>query len=283
MLLSLSGYHFEDNYSSQSVSFPEFCSIAKSAGYQGVELRRTQVNLETPVRERRDLLKIVQDTDLDVTCLTARGMPSSGPGRDDYLDRYLDLCVDYGCGLLKVTSASKWLRRAASKAERLGITLVTSNSADGVLETVEDTREFFTEVGHPNVGLLYDSLHLNIAGADYLGCIEEFFGITRNIMVQSVRHVRPGERVHMEKDGVQWTSALPDDPGVQDWPAIIRKFKQLGYDGPFTVIENKWPKDQRENVARACAETIQRMWSEVESRPVVEPGKLLENGWLDHQ
>ena len=39
MLLSLSGFLFEDDYQSQSLSFDQFCRVARSAGYGGIELR----------------------------------------------------------------------------------------------------------------------------------------------------------------------------------------------------------------------------------------------------
>ena len=86
MLLSLSGFLFEDVYRTQSVSFEQFCDIARSAGYQGVELRRTQVTPQTPPDERRRLLEIVKSAGLTVTCLTARGIPDSGIDREQFLE-----------------------------------------------------------------------------------------------------------------------------------------------------------------------------------------------------
>ena len=263
MRLSLSGFLFEDRYASQSVTFAEFCGIAQSSGYDGVELRGTQVSPESPPHERREVLRVAQAHGLPVTCLTARGLPASGPERDDFFRRYLDLCRDLECGLLKIGGDTAWLRDAAEKAKSHGVTLATNNHAGGVLETVEGTRRYLQEIGHPDFGLLYDALHLSVTGEDYLRCIPEFAGVTRNILIHSSREAKDGEKVALEKNGRRWTSpCLPDEPGVQDWPAVFGTFRRLGYDGLITVIESGWPQEQRPDVAKQCAEVVRRLWRE---------------------
>jgi len=263
VLLSLSGFLFEDGRRSQSVTFDEFCAIAERAGYDGVELRRTQVNVDTPKANRKELMTIVRDAGLTVTCLTAKGLGGSGDERDAFLVRYRDLCQDMECGLLKIAGDPSWLRPAAVRAKEYGVTLATNNHISGRLETVQGTREYFAELGDAPFGLLYDSLHLYVSGQDYLGCIDEFFGVTRNILVHSVRPVREGEQVFVEKDDRRWAVALPNEQGVQNWRGILDNFKRLGYDGPITAIESGWPVDRREQVACEVARYIKQLWEDV--------------------
>jgi sugar phosphate isomerase/epimerase len=263
VFLSLSGFLFEDRYTSQSVTFPAFCEIARSAGYDGAELRGTQIDPKSSASERRAVLRIAQDHGLPVTCLTARGLPASGPERDDFFRGYLDLCRDLECGLLKIGSDTAWLRDAAEQAKGFGVTLATNNHVGGVLETVAGTRGYLAEIAHSDFGLLYDALHLSVTGEDYVGCIPEFVGTTRNVLIHSAREARPGEKASLEKNGRRWASpCLPDAPGVQDWPAVFRAFKRSGYDGLITVIESGWPIDRREGVARHCAGVVRRLWGE---------------------
>lgn len=260
MKLSLSGFLFEDNYTTQSLTFSRFCALARSAGYSGVELRRTQVNPDTPVQKCRELLDCIKDSGLSVTCLTARGLPASGGERDEFFLRYLDLCRNMGCNLMKIGADTLWLSEAAEKAEGYGVTLATNNHIGTMLETVDGTRRYFRQIGHPNFALLYDSLHLMTMGEDYLGCIPEFAGVTRNILVHSLRPARAGEKANMERNGKRWISALPDEPGVQDWSAIFSTFKSLNYEGLITVIESGWPVEKREYVARHCAKVLRHLW-----------------------
>ena len=60
--------------------------------------------------------------------------------------------------------------------------------------------------------------------------------------------------------GQGWVNPLPDAPGAQDWPAILRACNRLGYDGLITVIESGWSAARREAVARHAADCIRRWW-----------------------
>ena len=163
----------------------------------------------------------------------------------EFLRGYLELCRDMECPLLKVGGTPVWCRQAAEEAAAWGVSLASNNHAGGPLETVRGTREFLDAVDHPNFGLLYDCMHLRASGQDYVGCILELVESVKGILVQSRR-----------RDGDEWVRAFPDEPGVQDWRGVFTAFRQAGYSGPVTVIENNWPTEQREEVARRCAETI---------------------------
>ncbi len=252
MKLALSGFLFEDRYDSQSLSFAAFCANAGNWGYEGVELRRTQVSPRTPRRERMQLLRIVRDHGLSVLCLTTRGMPAEGPARDEFFDRYLELCVDLECTLLKTSGETEWARAAAEQAKTAGVTVASNNHINSPLETVAGTWAFFASVNHSNFRLLYDSLHLMQKGEDYLDCIPEFAPITANVLAQSRK---------IDANGTP-QRVLPGTAGSQDWPAIVARFKECGYNGWITVIENGWPVEERENVARENADYFRSLITE---------------------
>ena len=260
MLLALSGFLFEDRYRAQSVSFARFCGIARAGGYRGVELRRTQIAPDAPPARRRELLDIVRGEGLTVTCLTARGLPAGGDERDAFLDRYLELCAGLRCRLLKISSDPAWLSAAAERAQAHGVVLAGNNHVGTALQAVSGTRRMLWQVGHRNYGLLYDSAHLHMAGEDYLGCIPSLLPHTHNVLVHSFRHAASGEAPFLVHDGQGWINALPDERGVQDWPAILSACKRHGYDGLITVIESGWSAGRREAVARHAADCIRRWW-----------------------
>ena len=122
-------------------------------------------------RAARELADIVRGEGLTVTCLTARGLPAGGDERDAFLDRYLELCADLRCRLLKISSDPAWLREAVERAQAHDVVLAGNNHVGTALQTVSGTRGMLSQVGHRNYGLLYDSAHLHMAGEDYLGCI----------------------------------------------------------------------------------------------------------------
>ncbi len=266
MILSLSGFLFEDNYETQSLPLGDFCELASSAGCGAVELRDTQVSLASSAAGRRDVLRTVDDAGLFVSCLTARGMPSHGVERDAFFRRYLDLCTDLDCSLLKISSDTGWLHDAAETALDAGVRLATNNHLDSPLETVGGTRDYFRAVDHANMGLLYDSQHLYVAGEDYMACLEEFADRTWNVLVHSVRRGRPSDgetRPRFVRGGVAWYPALPDDPAVQDWRAVMAALRRRGYDGLITVFESAWPIEMRQDVARRSATYLGALWEDV--------------------
>ena len=152
-----------------------------------------------------------------MTCLTARGLPDRGDERDAFLDRYLELCADLDCRLLKISSDPAWLREAAERAQAHGVALAGNNHVGTDLQTASGTRRMLAQVGHPNYGLLYDSAHLRMAGEDYVDCIPSLLPHTRNVLVHSFRHAVGAEPPFLVHDGQGWVNALPDAAGVQDW------------------------------------------------------------------
>ena len=110
----------------------------------------------------------------------------------------------------------------------------------------------FASVNHSNFRLLYDSLHLMQKGEDYLDCIPEFAPITANVLAQSRK---------IDANGTP-QRVLPGTAGSQDWPAIVARFKECGYNGWITVIENGWPVEERENVARENADYFRSLITE---------------------
>ena len=153
------------------------------------------------------------------------------------------------------------MRNAAERAGTAGIVLAANNHVGSALETVAGTRRFLDRVCHRNVGLLYDAMHLTVAGEDVLGCSAQLLPFVRNVLVQSVRPARADEPPCMTHEGRRWTKALVDEVGAPDWPGILGRFRRLGYDGPITVIENGWEPARRDFVARHTAACVHAWWA----------------------
>lgn len=263
MQLSLSGFLFEDGYKSTSIDFGAFTNLACEAGYGGVELRATQVNLDTSDATLCRYRAETTARGLTVTCLTPRGMPGGGEERDVFFDRYLRLAGALGCGLLKLSGEPDWVRAAADRAARCGIALAGNTHVNGPTETVAGALNLVREVGHPNFGLLYDCLHLCIAGEDYLGALDVLLPHLRGVLVQCVRPARKGEtQIAVTFKGRDYVKTCIDDDPIQDWSAVLGRLKQLGYDGWITVIENSWPQSARQDIARRTAIHVRTLWEQ---------------------
>lgn len=252
MKLSLSAFLFEENQK-QMTSFEKFCDIAYSSGYDAVELRQSQVSPVISKTERLKILETCSEHNLEISCLTARGLPEEQVARNDFFMRYLELCSDLNCELLKISADVEWLNRAAGVAADFGVCLATNNHINTELETVKGTKRRLEDVNNSNYGLLYDPMHLYINGENYLEGIDLFKDSIKNVLLHSVRPGEKSETPAITYKGKSWVIALPDENGVQDWKSIAEKLKQVSYDGLFTVIESGWPDNMREDIARKYA------------------------------
>ena len=121
------------------------------------------------------------------------------------------------------------------------------------------TTDHLQAVKHRNYGLLYDAMHLHAGQQAYLECIPAFLPATRNILVHVLRPA-PVESGSFVED---WERALTEAvPYAADWRAVLGTYRSLGYDGLVTLIENGWPANEREGVARRGAEILRRLWEE---------------------
>lgn len=252
MKLSLSAFLFEEDQK-QTISFEKFCNIAQSSGYDAVELRQSQVSPATSKNERQKILKTCSGYNLEISCLTARGMPEEQTARNVFFMSYLELCNDLNCKLLKINAEADWLSQASCTAASFGVCLATNNHINTELETVKGTKRRLEDVNNSNYGLLYDPMHLYINGENYLKGIDLFKNSIKNVLLHSVRPHGKSETPAITYKGKSWTLASPDEKGVQDWKSIAEKLKQVSYDGLFTVIESGWPDNMRENIARKYA------------------------------
>jgi sugar phosphate isomerase/epimerase len=252
MKFSLSGFLFEDDYDTLSLPFSDFCELARSAGYDMVDLRATQISPATPSNARREMRRVLDGLGLEVSQLTARNLPESGQERDDYFSAYLELCGDMACPLIKIISDTDWLQKAVAQASDVGVTLATNNHTNSPLETVDGTREYFEAIDDERMALLFDPMHLDVGNQNYLRCIDEFVGRMVTVLTYSVRripHSFGASKPRLTQRGQPWYMAPPDVDGVQDWPTIIHRLIRNGYEGSVTVFENGWPTRMREQIA----------------------------------
>jgi len=73
--LALSGRTFEINRNTISSirQFREFAEFAARTGYRGVDLRKTQISLDTPPHEVKECARILADCGLEIVRMNPTG------------------------------------------------------------------------------------------------------------------------------------------------------------------------------------------------------------------
>lgn len=256
----MSGFLFEDNYATQSLSLEDFCHLARQCGYAGVELRQTQIGLSTSSSERENVQQLLKSCDLHLTCLTMRNPPPGWAERDAYLQRYLDLCLELDCSLLKVTGSADWLSHAACLARSSGVRLATNNHVGTVTETIPSTDALLRSIPQDNFGLLFDPMHLFVARENPAAPIAQWVPRIFNVLFQCVREARTQDEVVFRHRGISWTKCRPTEREAPPWESIAARLVCSGYDGWITVVENAWPCDERRQIAAESAEYLENVF-----------------------
>lgn len=167
--LALSGRIFEEDYK-KNIPLEKFVKIASDIGYQGIELRSTQVSLETPYKDVKKYAGIIKDYGLEVVCMEVRGYPLLE--NENLFINCLELAREFNCKIIKIGGESDKTRRYAEISQKYGIKIGLNNhigteNNPNYTETIERTVSYLNSINHPNFGILYDACHLFISGSEY--------------------------------------------------------------------------------------------------------------------
>jgi D-psicose/D-tagatose/L-ribulose 3-epimerase len=254
----------------------------KAWGYDGVELPMFSPDCSpwATLAAKLDDLGLGRTA---VTVMPETGNPiAAGPAVRraglDHLKACLDACAVLGadtlagplyspCGRLVGRGPSaeefRWateaLLAAAEHAGSLGITLAVeplNRFETYFLTCVEQAVRLVDEVGHPRLGMLYDTFHANIEEKDPVGAIGLAGGAIAHVHCSENDRSTPGE-------------------GHIPWPETFCALRQIGYDGWLTVeaFGRALPEiaaatciwrgmlESEEALARSAAEFIRAGWA----------------------
>lgn len=216
----------------------------KAAGADGVEIPI----MEGRAAAYRDVGKMLDDLGLKRTASMAFVTPDINPVSDspacrqaaaDNLEWLIECAHELGapmiCGPMyqtigvfsgngpteiELARAADVLRGAAEDARQAGVTLAMeplNRFECYMLNTLADGAALTDRIGHPNVGILFDTFHANIEEKDPVGAIRTHGRVIRHF------HCSANDR------------GIPGQDHV-DWAGSFAALQSVGYDG-WLVIE----------------------------------------------
>jgi sugar phosphate isomerase/epimerase len=247
-------------------SLPDQFAKAAGMGYDGVEL----ITIDPAGIDRQALRSLLSQHRLQVSAIASGGMafaarltllhpdPSAAALARQRLDQMIDLASDLDSSVVTVGSfrgravgdldrskreLAEILCRAGDHAAARGIRLalepLNRYEAD-LLHTAAETLAFLQQVGHPAVGILLDSYHLNIEESSWTEPYSQVMAAGKLFYA----HLGDNNR-------------LPPGQGLIDFRAILRTLRQVGYDG--WLAAELLPLPDPDTAARLTAEAM-RTW-----------------------
>lgn len=269
MELALSGRTFEINRHtvSSTADFRAFAEIASRIGYSGVDLRKTQMSLETSSRDIKERKRILHGCGLHVVRMNPTGYPVLED--TDLFLRYLDLAASLDCRSLRMSGNPEASRRCADMAQRYGIRIgpqnhVGSDDLPGPTETIDNTVAYLKRINHPNVGLFYDPAHLFVGESEYgAAAVERVMDSIIFVQLQALVEIprRGGEGTFCFHQRYFIDGGEFPHPNGPDFQRVLSALRSLDYDGCLCVFPrrplNVSPQEQAETYYRE----VIRMWS----------------------
>ena len=246
--LSLSGRVFEISYSENALSLEEFFEVAAKNEFNSVELRDSQISIDSSFAEIDNVNKLSEKYKIPVALITARkGRVDDQTGYEIY-KKYLNLAANLNCGQIKISGKDvSLIQKAASDAEQLNIKIGTNNHLGTPLATTKGTRDWFEKINHPNFHLHFDPSHLWLNGEEG---IEEFI----DAMIEKISYTIIQDYMETDTGSQLGTrNVVPvsiGEVGQVGYPQLIEKLVAMNFNGPFSLVylNNPTPssRDSRE-------------------------------------
>lgn len=269
MKLALSGRIIERDRQQQASweDIKAFAQTAVQLGYHGVDLRASQLSLETQPAVAQACRSLFQDLGLEVVRMMPDRQTAAG-GDVSQMRRFLDLAASLGCQSIRVGGDATVWRHWAQAAVAYGIRIGVQNhigrpEAPGPTETIARTLRLLREVYHPQAGLFYDPAHLFVSQDDRTGdkALPAFQPYL--IFVQFQALVETSQRtdagVFTFRERCYRDGGLPDDPRGPPFSRIVKILKQMEYDRYLCVFARR-PRKMKYASLAACWMTALRQW-----------------------
>ena len=150
----------------------------------------------------------------------------------------------------KLAALVKSMRECGDYAQQNGVVLSLENHFGTMTTSAHETMRIINAIDHPAVGVLYDQANIAFFPAEeYEEAIELqkgkiFFVHCKDLVYRGGTPQKPKFNMvsHINEEDRTVHSRIPGD-GILDWPGILKRLKEIGYDGWISLeYERRWQK-----------------------------------------
>ncbi len=230
-----------------TMGFEEVVGIAKTTGYDAVDMRASQGGVQTSKEKLREMRKVLDKQQIKVSCVTGDfDVPSNNDKAPDGLRNfrpYLDVAEILGADLIRIGMKKEEdiapTQRACDQARERKIRLGHESHQGTLFETVAGSLDILKRVNRPNFGLIYEAGNWMVAGQDYgPETIKKFSPWIMNVFVQNYRIGPNGKSTvgTWSKGPVKVDLIGSWEQGGVDYPTVFRALHGIGYSGYVTAF-----------------------------------------------
>lgn len=143
----------------------------------------------------------------------------------------------------------KSLQELGEVAAEKGVTLVTENHFNTMTVSAKESVALMKAVNHRAVKILYDQANLTFTGKegyeDAIAIQQEYVGYmhVKDLIFREGKSFESSNVAHPDEEERNVYTKIVGE-GVVPWPQILKKVKELGYDGWLSLeYERRWHPD----------------------------------------
>jgi sugar phosphate isomerase/epimerase len=134
------------------------------------------------------------------------------------------------------------LRRIADLADHYGVDVAFENCpmyhswpwVHNIAVSPAMWRQLFEVMSSPRIGLNFDPSHLVWQGIDYLAAVDDFRDRIKIVQAKDAEVLNDVQRDEGMMSLRWWRHRIPGEGSI-DWPALISRLRQTGYDSVLSI------------------------------------------------
>ena len=255
MKFSLSGRFVEMGGGKLALANTEFIALARRAGYDGVDIRASQLSEDSPPKALEDVMGALKATGLEVAIL---GMKGTGDNGLASMPKVIELARTLGCKLLRVGGDVEFMKKAADLAAPHGIRLGYQMHTGGDFETFDVAAQTLARIGRANFGVITEPANHFMAGDPFTA--DNFRKVASHIFasnIQSLIVLPPAEapsklKLRSGKEIGYKRVAIQQNPAM-NVPGYFAALRAVGFDGWVNMLE---PVPEEKDVEKFAKEYL---------------------------
>ncbi len=255
MKFSLSGRYVELGAAKHTMTNAQFIELAKRTGYEGVDLRASQLSPDSPPSTLQEVQSALKDTGLHVAIM---GLKDAGEKGLAALPKVLEMAKELHCGLIRIGGDAEFIKKAADLAAPHGIRLGSQMHTGGEFETFALAQQTLARIGRPNFGLITEPANHYMAGDTFTA--DNFRKIAPQIFASNIQSLvvlpptetasklklRSGTTIGYKRLAIQQNTPM-------NIPAYFAGLRAVGFDGWVNMLE---PVPEEKDVEKFAREYL---------------------------
>jgi len=268
MILAASGRMFERR-TGYDLDLEQLVSLLSQIGYEGIELRRRQMNESSAPADIAAASQILRQHHIRCAHVTAAGL-ENGAALDD-ATRLLAVALALDCRLLRVQlirdQEIPLAQELADCAAERGLRIMSSIHSGTLFTDVDMALETLSRIGRDNFGVAFDPTDLMMDGHEEYGeaAVRRLGDRVFACFLQAYKPAPEGselpETIYVAGHG--WLPALPGEQGSADIPSVFRGLNAIGFDGFVVVVCPRHPQVESRNLARIWHDYVRKVMAKV--------------------